>query len=98
MRCAGWRDNGGNARDRALTDLVGELSTRSEEFRKLWAAHNVRFHQSGTKRIHHPIVGEMELSYESMQLSGDGGLALNVYTAEPGSRSEQAMRLLDHMD
>jgi transcriptional regulator with XRE-family HTH domain len=85
---------GGNTRDRGLSDLVGELSTRSEQFRKLWAAHNVRFHQSGTKRIHHPIVGEMQLSYESMQLSGDAGLAINVYTAEPGSRSEEALRLL----
>jgi transcriptional regulator with XRE-family HTH domain len=85
---------GGNTRDRALTDLVGELSTRSQRFRKLWAAHNVRFHQSGTKRIHHPVVGEIELSYESMQLPGDAGLTLNVYTPEPGSRSADALRLL----
>ena len=85
---------GANARDRALTDLVGELSTRSEEFRKLWAAHNVRFHRTGTKRIHHPIVGEMELSFESMALTADAGLAINVYTAEPGSRSEETLRLL----
>jgi len=86
---------GQNAYDRALTDLVGELSTRSEEFRKRWAAHNVRFHRTGTKRIHHPIVGEMELSYETMELPADPGLAIGVYTAEPGSRSDQALRLLD---
>jgi transcriptional regulator with XRE-family HTH domain len=85
---------GGKSYDRALTDLVGELSTRSEPFRKLWAAHNVRFHRTGTKRIRHPIVGEMELSFESMALSADAGLAINVYTAEPGSRSEETLRLL----
>ena len=85
---------GHNSYDRALTDLVGELSTRSQEFRRLWAAHNVRFHRTGTKRIRHPIVGEMELSFESMALSADAGLAINVYTAEPGSRSEQTLHLL----
>jgi transcriptional regulator with XRE-family HTH domain len=85
---------GQNSYDRALTDLVGELSTRSEQFRKLWAAHNVRFHRTGTKRIRHPIVGEMELSFEAMALSADAGLAINVYTAEPGSRSEETLRLL----
>ena len=63
-------------------------------FRKLWAAHNVRFHRTGTKRIHHPIVGEMELSFEAMALVADAGLAINVYTAEPGSRSEEALHLL----
>jgi transcriptional regulator with XRE-family HTH domain len=85
---------GQNPYDRALTDLVGELSTRSEQFRKLWAAHNVRFHRTGTKRIHHPIVGEMELSFETMALAADAGLAINVYTAQPGSRSEETLRLL----
>ncbi len=85
---------GQNSYDRALTDLVGELSMRSEQFRKLWAAHNVRFHRTGTKRIHHPIVGEMELSFETMALAADAGLAINVYTAEPGSRSEETLRLL----
>jgi transcriptional regulator with XRE-family HTH domain len=85
---------GGNSHDRALTDLVGELSTRSEVFRKLWADHNVRFHRTGTKRIRHPIVGEMKLSFEAMALVADQGLAINVYTAEPGSRSEEALHLL----
>jgi transcriptional regulator with XRE-family HTH domain len=85
---------GGNSHDRALTDLVGELSTRSEVFRKLWAAHNVRFHRSGSKRLHHPIVGEMKLSFEAMALVADPGLSVNVYTAEPGSRSEEALQLL----
>jgi transcriptional regulator with XRE-family HTH domain len=85
---------GGNSHDRALTDLVGELSTRSDVFRKLWAAHNVRFHRTGIKRIRHPIVGQMELSFEAMALVADQGLSINVYTAEPGSRSEEALHLL----
>ena len=67
-------DAGRNPYDRALTDLVGELSTRSTEFRTRWAAHNVRFHQAGTKRLHHPIVGDLELGYEVLQLSADNGL------------------------
>ena len=56
---------GRNPYDRGLSDLVGELSTRSDEFRARWAAHNVRFHRSGTKRLRHPVVGELELTYES---------------------------------
>ena len=65
---------GRNPYDRDLTDLVGELSTRSDEFRTRWAAHNVRFHRTGTKRLHHPVVGDLELSYEAMELSTDSGL------------------------
>ena len=61
---------GRNPYDRNLSELVGELSTRSDEFRVRWVAHNVRFHQTGTKRLHHPIVGDLELSYETMELSG----------------------------
>jgi transcriptional regulator with XRE-family HTH domain len=80
--------------ERDLSDLVGELATRSDEFRTRWAAHNVRFHRTGTKRLHHPIVGDLELSYESMELSADSGLTLNVYTAEAGSASQQALDLL----
>ena len=62
---------GRNPYDRQLSDLVGELSTRSDEFRVRWAAHNVRFHRTGTKRIHHPLVGELDLSYETMELGAD---------------------------
>jgi len=80
--------------DRDLSDLVGELSTRSESFRTRWAAHNVRYHDTGSKRFNHPIVGELNLTYETMQLIADAGLMLFVYTAEPGSKSEQAMNLL----
>ena len=80
--------------DRDLSDLVGELSTRSESFRTRWAAHNVRFHDTGSKRFHHPVVGDLELTYETMTLAADPGLMLFVYTAEPGSRSAEALDLL----
>jgi transcriptional regulator with XRE-family HTH domain len=85
---------GRNPYDKRLTDLVGELSTRSEDFRTRWAAHNVRFHRNGTKRIHHPVVGELELNFETLELAADDGLAINIYTTEPGSRSEDGLRLL----
>ena len=80
--------------DRALSDLVRELSTQSEAFRTKWAAHNVRFHDTGVKRMHHPVVGDLELSYETMELSGDTGLTMFAFTAETGSKSEQALNLL----
>jgi hypothetical protein len=80
--------------DKNLTDLVGELSTRSPDFRTWWAAHNVRYHQTGIKRLHHPVVGDLELAYEVMELSADSGLTISVYTAEAGSRSQQALDLL----
>jgi transcriptional regulator with XRE-family HTH domain len=80
--------------DRDLSDLVGELSTRSELFRTLWAAHNVRTHDTGTKHVHHPLVGELNLSFESMELVADPGLTIFVYSAEPGSKSEQGLNLL----
>jgi transcriptional regulator with XRE-family HTH domain len=80
--------------DRGLSDLVGELSTRSELFRTLWATHNVRRHDSGVKRFQHPVVGELTLSFDSMELLADPGLTMFVYTAEPGSKSAQALNLL----
>ena len=85
---------GRNPHDRQLSDLVGELSTRSDEFRVRWAAHNVRFHRTGIKRIHHPVVGDLELSYETLELSADDGLSVAVFAAEPGSTSQQALDLL----
>ncbi len=85
---------GRNPYDRALSALVGELSTRSEAFRGWWAAHNVRYHQTGTKRLHHPVVGDLELSYEVMELAADAGLRLAIFTAEPGSRTEETLNLL----
>lgn len=80
--------------DKGLTDLIGELSTRSEVFRQLWAAHSGMRHLNGAKRMHHPEVGELDLTYEAMELSTDVGLTLIVYGAEPGSPSEERLRLL----
>ena len=85
---------GRNPHDRHLQDLIGELSTRSEEFRVRWAAHNVRFHRTGSKRLQHPIVGALELRYETLTLDADDGLRLALYTAEVGSASQQALDLL----
>ena len=79
---------GRNPYDRGLTDLVGVLSTRSAEFRELWARHDVRFHRSGTKRFRHPLVGELTLAYEALELPADPSLTLVTYSAEPGSPSE----------
>ena len=84
---------GRNPHDRALSDLVGELSTRSEPFRQWWAAHNVRYHQTGAKRLHHPIVGDLDVNYEVMPLPADG-LRLAIFTAEPGTTSADALGLL----
>jgi transcriptional regulator with XRE-family HTH domain len=80
--------------DRGLTELIGELSTRSDVFRTWWAAHDVRLHRSGVKRLHHPVVGELTLAYESLDLVTDSGLRLNAYTAEPGSTTQEALNLL----
>jgi transcriptional regulator with XRE-family HTH domain len=85
---------GRNLHDRELSDLVGELATRSEDFRVLWAAHNVRLHTKGVKRFNHPVVGELELSFERLEVTADAGLMIVAYTAEPGSRSAEAFDLL----
>jgi hypothetical protein len=80
--------------NKELTDLVGELSTRSPEFRTLWAAHNVRLHRTGVKRFHHPEVGELALSFDAMELSAEPGLTLTAYTAEPDTPSADGLKLL----
>jgi transcriptional regulator with XRE-family HTH domain len=85
---------GRNPYDRNLRDLIGELSTRSDEFRVRWAAHNVRFHRTGTKRLHHPVVGALELSYETLTVDADDGLRMALYATEAGSASQQALDLL----
>ncbi len=85
---------GRNPYDKALTDLVGELSTRSDRFRQLWASHDVRLHRTGTKVFHHPIVGELELDYEALLLPADPGLQINVYTAAPNSASADGLTML----
>jgi transcriptional regulator with XRE-family HTH domain len=80
--------------DKRLSGLVGELSTRSEEFRVRWAAHNVKFHRTGAKRLHHPVVGDLALAYEALELPGDSGQRILAYTAEPGSPAQEALNLL----
>ncbi|WP_410668088.1 helix-turn-helix transcriptional regulator [Amycolatopsis sp. cmx-4-68] len=85
---------GRHPHDKGLHDLVGELSTRSEEFRGRWGAHNVRRHGRGVKRFHHPVVGDVTLSWEAMAMAAEPGLTLVVYTAEPGSPSAEGLELL----
>src|SRR5699024_1508560 len=85
---------GRHPHDQKLQDLIGELSTRSEDFRRRWAAHDVRFHRTGVKQLHHPVVGEMELSFEAMTLSSDPDLTLLVYAAAPDTPSADALRML----
>jgi transcriptional regulator with XRE-family HTH domain len=80
--------------DRALSDLVGELATRSDEFRTRWARHDVRLHQHGTKTFRHPLVGELALDYNTIPLPADPGLSLTAYTAEPNSASAEKLALL----
>lgn len=85
---------GRNPHDPELIRLVGELSTQSELFRQRWASRDVKYHRSGTKRLHHPVVGDLELDFESMDLPSEPGLVLNVYTAPANSSSADALKVL----
>ncbi|WP_018655643.1 helix-turn-helix transcriptional regulator [Actinomadura flavalba] len=85
---------GRNPYDKDLHDLVGELSTRSDAFRTRWGTHDVRHHGTGTKHFHHHAVGDLTLAYEGLEMAAEPGLTLTIYTAEPGSPSEEALRLL----
>jgi transcriptional regulator with XRE-family HTH domain len=90
LRAAAGRD----PHDRDLSDLVGELATHSETFRTHWAAHNVRFHATAVKHLHHPVVGELSLSFNRLDITADPGLTMFIYAAEPGTRSAEALNLL----
>jgi MmyB-like transcription regulator ligand binding domain len=90
LRSAAGRD----PYDRDLSDLVGELSTQSVEFRTRWAAHNVRFHDTGIKDLHHPVVGDLTLTFNRLELAADPGQMLMIWTAEPGSKSAEALTFL----
>ncbi|RBY81345.1 transcriptional regulator [Blastococcus sp. TF02-09] len=85
---------GKNPGDKALIELVGELSTRSELFGRRWAQHDVKFHRSGQKRLRHPVVGELDLDFEGLELASSPGLHLNVYTAAAGTPTADALKLL----
>ena len=95
MTVANLRTSAGkDPHDKALHDLVGELSTRSDAFRHRWGAHNVRTHGTGVKLFHHHLVGDLTLAYESMDLRAEPHLTMTLFTAEPGSPTEDALRLL----
>jgi transcriptional regulator with XRE-family HTH domain len=85
---------GRNPYDRGLTDLIGELSTRSEAFRTWWASHNVRLHTTATKQLRHPVAGDIEVTGEALEVAGDPGLTIIAYTVEPASKSAEALRFL----
>jgi len=85
---------GRDPHDKALHDLVGELSTRSEDFRRRWSSHNVRLHGAGVKSFHHTVVGNLELAYEGVDMIADPGLTMTVYVAEPASSTAHALDLL----
>lgn len=80
--------------DRDLSDLVGELSTRNEEFAALWATHDVGLHRKTEKSFHHPVAGDLTLRYERLSVDGDPGLEIYAYLAEPGSPSADAFSFL----
>jgi transcriptional regulator with XRE-family HTH domain len=85
---------GSNPHDKHLVELIGELSTRSDEFRTRWAAHNVRFHRTGRKCIHHPVVGTLDLSFEAMEFPAHPGLTLLTYTAAAGTPTADSLKML----
>lgn len=85
---------GRNPYDKALSDLIGELSTRSEEFRALWAAHTVQLHRTGNKHFRHPAVGDLNLSFDALEVPGEPGWALTAYSAALGTPDGDNLTLL----
>ncbi|SEP52714.1 helix-turn-helix domain-containing protein [Amycolatopsis saalfeldensis] len=85
---------GRNPHDPALADLVGELSVRDQDFRHWWADHDVFERTHGVKHLHHPLVGELVLGYEAFTPADDPEQTLGISTVEPGSPSEERLRLL----
>ncbi|GGJ66512.1 helix-turn-helix domain-containing protein [Streptomyces brasiliensis] len=92
--CALRMDAGCYPEDPRLSALVGELSVKSADFRRLWATHDVKEKSHGVKLLHHALVGELSLNYETFKVADDGDQSLFVYHAEPGSASADALRLL----
>ncbi|MCX5387320.1 helix-turn-helix transcriptional regulator [Streptomyces sp. NBC_00083] len=87
-------ETGRSPQDRGLMELIGELSTKSDEFARRWARHDVKFQRSGVKRLHHPLVGDLALPYEALDLAADPGLRITIYSPEPDSSARQALDLL----
>jgi transcriptional regulator with XRE-family HTH domain/predicted transcriptional regulator len=87
-------DAGRHPEDPQLGELVGELAVRSEHFRAYWAERRVHERTEGTKSYHHPVVGDLTVTYQALALPGDGNQILFVYSSEPGSSSETALQLL----
>jgi hypothetical protein len=87
-------ESGRDPFNKELSDLVGELSTRSEQFGSRWAAHNVRRYTTGVKHFHHPVLGAIELVFNALELKADPGLSLYLYGVQPGSAGEDALKLL----
>jgi hypothetical protein len=85
---------GRDPHDKAMHDLVGELSTRSPDFRRRWSTHDVRLHGAGSKQFHHQVVGDLDLAYESVDMISEPGLTLTIYAAEPASPTADALTLL----
>jgi transcriptional regulator with XRE-family HTH domain len=85
---------GRNPHDQALIELVGELSTQSALFRQRWASQDVRYHRSGRKRLRHPVVGQLDLSFLACELPSEPGLQLNIYTAAAGTPTADGLKLL----
>ncbi|MFJ9909029.1 helix-turn-helix transcriptional regulator [Streptomyces sp. NPDC101152] len=80
--------------DSGLTNLIGELVTRSEEFRTAWAQHNVRLHHTGRKAFRHPVIGEISLDFDAMELPAQPGLTLTAYSAPAGTPEHDKLQLL----
>lgn len=80
--------------DDALSDLIADLSEHSADFRSLWAARNVRFHDSGAKRLHHPLAGDIAISYETMQMIADPALTICIFTIDTATGSPDVLTLL----
>ncbi|SOD84174.1 helix-turn-helix domain-containing protein [Streptomyces sp. Ag109_G2-15] len=92
--CALRMDAGCYPDDPRLSALVGELSVKSDEFRRLWATHDVKEKSHGVKRLHHPLVGDLSLHFEGFRLTDDSDMSLVTYHAEPGTPSAESLRLL----
>ena len=85
---------GRNPYDKQLIELIGELSTRSDDFRTRWASHNVRFHRTGQKILQHPVVGRLEMNFEAMEFPAHPDLTLLVYTAAVGTPTADGLKML----